>query len=125
MNTPGRMLMAALVAVGGCTPNSPFDRPDPVVAEARREGMCPVRVVNGTTYTLRISYQADVHRGTLDDVGPGQSVAFGVRCEAETILVTGVGPFAMGQGRLVYRRRSPPADEGETLVKLTSADRSR
>ena len=125
MNAAGRMMLAALAAAGACTPTSPFDRPDPTVAEARRGGMCPVRVENGTTHTLRISYQADVHRGALDDVGPGQSVSFGVRCEAEMILVTGVGPFVMGQGRLVYRRRSPPASEGETLVKLTSADRSR
>ena len=126
MNAHRRMWIAGLVAIGACTPSSPFDRPDPTVVEARRDGMCPVRVQNGTNHVLRIQYQADVHRGTLDELAPGQSGSFGVRCEAESILVTGVGPFAMGQGRLVYRRRTAPdADGGETIVKLTSADRSR
>lgn len=125
MDRPAWALVAGLLAAAACAPTSPFDRPDPVVEEARRTGMCPVRVENGTTYTLRISYQADVHRGAFDDLGPGESVSFGVRCEVDSILVTGVGPFVMGQGRLVYRRRSPPSDEGETLVKITSADRSR
>lgn len=129
MNVPVRMLIAGVAAAGvvagACAATSPFDRPDPVLAEARRDGMCPVRVQNGTTYTLRIRYEADVHRGSADDLGPGQSVTFGVRCDVDDILVTGVGPLVMGQGRLVYRRRSAPASEGETLVKLTSADRSR
>lgn len=125
MNAAGRIVIAGLVAVGACSPKSPFDRPDPVLVEARRDGMCGVRVQNGTTYTLQIRYEADVHRGTLDELGPGQTVSFGVRCEVDSILVTGIGPLVMGQGRLVFRKRSPPADEGETLVKLTSADRSR
>lgn len=122
MKTPIRMLIAAVAAIGGCGPSSPFDRPDPVIVEARRTGMCPVRVENSTPYTLRIRYAADVHRGTLDDLGPGQTGAFGVRCEVRSILVTGI---AFGQGRLLYRKRTAPAEEGETLVKLTSADRSR
>ncbi len=125
MDRPAWALVAGLLAASACAPTSPFDRPDPVVEEARRTGMCSVRVENGTSYVLRISYQADVHRGTLDELAPDQSATFGVRCEAESLVVTGVGPVAVGQGRLVFRRRTAPSEQGETRVRLTSADRSR
>lgn len=107
-----------------CTTASPFGREETPAAE-RPPGPCVVRVENHTAYTLRFSYRAGVHQGSLPATEAGGATAFAVACDAERIFVVGVGPFRFGEGRLVYRTDTAPDPEAETLIRITEGERSR
>ena len=120
------IILLACTTMAACTTaSSPFadrqvgpDRPD--------RAMCAVRVENGTSYPLSLSYWiTGGGRAPLGEAAPDQSMSFGVACDTQRIFATGVGPVERG-GQAIFRK-SVSVDRAaeETRIKLTIADRVR